>query len=363
MISRKFLRCTICNKQIKKTLYGAHLRNAHHFTFKQSEQLADADIGFSNSTNETNHKVICFVCHSEVKRSKYASHLKVEHGIGNYSTKKRRYLITENAKSINSGSGTNLNSTTGNGDCSFHFITDDILFKNKSIEIGDRETEKKFDPILCKNSIEGLDKIKQEFFLRHHGKKLYKLTASGKKIILHLSPDVQSILNLVDEAIEYYHFRFDKTHKARFLSEKALQNLSNESILKIFGKNLDKEPYLEFLYSLHSDEYKLIPVLEFIGNKEEESFLFRIKGKKGSLLVVWENLNLARATYFFRIDPASSMLQEILNFIAEHEHGKRSFLRSPQNSWWATEVLGFMGFVEHNELDTYINEVHQITNC
>jgi hypothetical protein len=257
-------------------------------------------------------------------------------------------------KSRRKRSNTVVKSTISEAGCKdYGFIWDDIIFKNKSVQIYIKRLDKRFLEIDCKNSIESLNKIKEEFFTKHHGNKLYKLKAYDNKVMLIWSKDVQDILALTEAAIEFYEFRYEKAKKVRYLSEEMLESISNEDILKLFKQTSDKEPYLKFLYHLHSEYFKLIPILEFIGNTQEESFLFRIKNGNEKILVVWENLNPARATYLFQLKEGSLQFKNILTYISEHEQSKRLFLRQDRNKVWASTHLGYVGFIEHTGLVEY----------
>jgi hypothetical protein len=239
----------------------------------------------------------------------------------------------------------------------FSFIWDDIQFKNKEVQIYIKRLDKRFLPIEAPKSTELLNKIKEEFFTRHHGNKLYKLSALNSKVILNASPDVNEILHLIDDAIELYNFRHERKSKSRFLPEKMLSSLSNDQILNIFKKNADKGPYIKFLYNLHHQGYKLIPILESIGSSLEESFLFRIKGRSQTF-IVWENINPARATYIFRTKDNDGLLQNILTYISEHEKAKRLYLKDRTNFHWAFNNLGYVGCVEHEGIESYKVNLH-----
>ncbi|MDR1700754.1 MAG: hypothetical protein LBR68_06140, partial [Lachnoclostridium sp.] len=61
----------------------------------------------------------------------------------------------------------------------------------------------------------------------------------------------------------------------------------------------DKREYLDILCDLQSDNRKIVPVAEIMGDTVEDSFLFTIE--RGEVIyIIWENTNLSRATYVFR---------------------------------------------------------------
>lgn len=234
----------------------------------------------------------------------------------------------------------------------YKFIWKNVFFKNRSIQICNIKDNKRFLPIAAPNSTELLEKIKEEFFTRNHGNRLYKLQASGNSVDLAQSPDVQAILHLIDAAVELYNFRYERKTKSRYLSEEYLTHMSNDDVLGIFKKDVDKGPYIKALYSKHSQDLKLIPILESIGNSLEESFLFRVE-RRGNIFVMWENINPARATYVFKTSPNDRKLKEILKYISEHENSKRLYLKSPQNFKWASKNLGYVDCIEHDGLSEY----------
>jgi len=164
----------------------------------------------------------------------------------------------------------------------------------------------------CKKSVESLNKIREELFLKHDGYKLYKMRSYENIIMLQWSKDIQDILSLIDSAIELYNFKFEKSNRIKFLSEIFLERLSNDKLLTFFDYNIDKAPYIKFLYSLQDAESKLIPILEVIGGTKEEGFLFRLKDNRGNIIVVWENINQGRATIY------SSSVKKVTLIVSYH---------------------------------------------
>lgn len=249
-------------------------------------------------------------------------------------------------------------------DCeTYSFVWDDVQFKSKQLQIYIKRLDKRFIPIDCKSATESLNKIKEEFFRRFHGAKLYKLRAYDNKIMLNWSKDVNEIVNLIDAMVDFYNFRYDRALRIRRINDDSLALLTNEQIFRIFRIKPDKERFIRFLISRHDAKYKLIPLLESIGAAYEESFVFRVADDSGQQLVIWENLSPGRATYIFRIDEAVSKFNKILQYITEEGYAKRSFLRGQSNQGWARENLGFVCYLEHADFNTFQLKVNSLIHC
>lgn len=91
--------------------------------------------------------------------------------------------------------------------------------------------------------------------------------------------------------------------------------------------------YLNFLYTNHVKEYPLIPIEEGEPNSKvkERGALFTLI-MDGRPHIVWENFNIARATYVFLCteEDYEARRQLIFDYIMTGKTGKRSFLRTEE---------------------------------
>lgn len=115
-----------------------------------------------------------------------------------------------------------------------------------------------------------------------------------------------------------------------------------------------KSPYINHLISLQEKEYRVIPCVEAMTHRDSESlepaFLFTIRFGRG-LFIAFENVNLARSTYLFKISNPSvymSAARAIHEFMQSHEVNKRSYLRSSFASMRNRGIIGFE-CIDHSE--------------
>ena len=110
-----------------------------------------------------------------------------------------------------------------------------------------------------------------------------------------------------------------------------LEKISNKAIREFLNLN-DRSQYLSHLCNIQSTQYKIIPAPElfiFSNNlKEEDTFIFTVCSAH-KLLLVWESINVARATYIFEVDVNSyrDKLETIFEYIVSTQKNKRSSLR------------------------------------
>ena len=192
-----------------------------------------------------------------------------------------------------------------------------------------------------------MNEIKEEFFHLHHGKKVYHLYAYDNQIFIENSPDIKEILELMESSIEYHEFKKGKNRRVKILGTNALSKLTNDQIRSLLKIDYNKADYLNYLFSLHNSSEKLIPIIESIGNKKEESLIFRIKCANNEEYAVWENVNPKRAAYVFRLGSKHKTLKSILAFISEDSTSKRSYLRDNHDRKIKMKRLGLVDFIDH----------------
>jgi hypothetical protein len=121
----------------------------------------------------------------------------------------------------------------------------------------------------------------------------------------------------------------------------------------------DKKQYLDILCDLQSDQHKIIPVSEAIGDSVEDAFLFTVEKEETGVFVIWENTNLSRATYVFRVEPEryEERLQFVFDYIVSNVRAKRLRLHSDSLD---TDMFGDFEIINHTEVEAWRNRLRQI---
>lgn len=238
-------------------------------------------------------------------------------------------------------------------------IWHDLLFGKNQIKFDLRRLNTIVSPVACHGVFESLNLIENEYFLRLYSKKIYKLTFYKGELIVERSPDWKQILDTIEFAKEFYEFKhLDLKSSGK---TKRFIHLSNEEIVSLFEKSFCKSDYLKFLASKQSENHKIIPVMEFINNHTEESFLFRVTVRSGTALTLWENVNEARATHIFTSpkDSTKCTLDLVEEFICRQDiDAKRSMLyHTHVASRKLKEKLLYVKCIKHTGLDDYRREI------
>ena len=213
---------------------------------------------------------------------------------------------------------------------SFYIIWSDIIFGKDKIEFDVKRLKTILRPVTIKGVIEGLNLIKGEYFNRLYAKKLFKLSFHKGELVQtpEASPGWPRLLNAIELAQDHYEIKISKRKKG---SLRYNHKLEQHELLEIYDCLLSHTEYLKYLANKIDTEFRLIPVLEYANGKVEDSFLFRIRNKNGNILLVWENVNVSRATYIFKFTEKKQeeVLKKIEDFICTtgFEH-KRSMLSS-----------------------------------
>lgn len=209
-----------------------------------------------------------------------------------------------------------------------YIIWDDIIFGQDKIEFDIKRIKTILHPITIKGLIKSLNIVKGEYFNRLYGKKAFKLSFDNGKLLQSKehSPGWNRLMDAIELVQEYYSLKVLTKKKAVV---RKIDNLGEEEILEVYDDLLSRTEYLKYLAQRINTEFKLIPVLEYSNGHIEDSFLFRFKNKRGDVLVIWENVNARRATYFFKYNEQKrpNTLQNIENFITREDYNhKRSLL-------------------------------------
>lgn len=248
---------------------------------------------------------------------------------------------------------------------SIHIIWDDVIFKRDSIEFDIRRLNTILLPVKVKGIIESLNLMKNEYFNRLYGKKAFKLSFRNGNLIqeAELSPGWKRLSDVIELVQEHYELSSNKNQQTIFRN---IENLGQSDLLELYENLLNRTKYLKYLSSIVKEEFKLIPILEYSNGTTEDSFLFRIRNKNGSILIVWENVNISRATYIFKTHPDNhaTVLKRLEEFICtkDFEH-KRSTLSS--KSFAARKERLSLGFYEkyrHTKKGNFEAEIDYLIN-
>lgn len=152
------------------------------------------------------------------------------------------------------------------------------------------------------------------------------------------SIELDSAVKLIRRREAEELFNDDAHHRPRLGLKKALLIAEEqESLLRRLRER--KQRFINYLISLHSKlDYKVIPAVELLAHEssgsvmEEDAFIFTIPSRRtGCVCIVYENVNVARASLLFVVQKEKYMdcLQSIFNYMAdEHIRNKRENLRA-----------------------------------
>ena len=116
-----------------------------------------------------------------------------------------------------------------------------------------------------------------------------------------------------------------------------------------------KSKYIDYLVTLQSKEYKVIPCVERLahttGDTSEYAFMFSIECSSGKVLIVHENVNPDRSTLLFivRKESFDKSIREIYDFLQSAEINKRSSLRDKSIEIENAGILSYRS-INHDDL-------------
>ena len=123
-----------------------------------------------------------------------------------------------------------------------------------------------------------------------------------------------------------------------------------------------KSQYIDYLVSLQSEKYKVIPCVERMAHANSDSteyaFMFSIECRSGKILIVHENVNPDRSTLLFLVkeDDFNKSIREIYDFLQSAEINKRSSLRDRSI---AIKNVGIQSYrsINHDELYSWKSSI------
>lgn len=178
--------------------------------------------------------------------------------------------------------------------------------------------------------------------------------------------DQEKIMYIIDyddfkDVIKFLKFRntFNISKEKLIISSftKYISNFSN-SLPRFFFPE-DKTPYLDYLCKIHSEDCIIVPIIEKLSYRntiiEEDAFLFTIKKDK-YYFIIWENVNVSRATYIFYSFDYNYMerLQQIFDFSTSNISNKRSNLHSNSSVYIK---LGLTKIIQHTTFNEWKNKI------
>ena len=183
----------------------------------------------------------------------------------------------------------------------------------------------------------------------------------GNTVLLDQSPDIFMLIETIKVGIEIYPFKYIDSVYTTFAP---FDKLSNKTIYDLYSEELNKTPYLKLLAKKHTNEYKLICLKEVWNHgKPENSFLFQIRSNTDCTTVIWENVNVGRATFVFkfRVHNSKNDIDKIKEFITSNVvTNKRSALRKAIRSGMAFKEWGCLKFIEHRTIEQFENDVLKV---
>jgi hypothetical protein len=241
-------------------------------------------------------------------------------------------------------------------------IWDDIQFENNLIKIKASRIKRILNPIVVPGVLGSLNKIKNEYFERLYSNLLFIIKVDKNEVIKEASPGFNKIIKTIEFANEFYNFKY-ASRKSKTSRVKKFDYLKNSEIINLFSIN-EKSLFLKILASKAVEEYKIIPILEYINSNFEESFIFPIPKNNTHILIFWENVNQGRATHVFlsEISELNKSIKSIENFITRNDIVyKRSTLHnSDLNSIQVKKNLNYYTTIIHKDLENYKEEINQL---
>lgn len=227
------------------------------------------------------------------------------------------------------------------------FEKDQLIFKN---------TKSPLKPTPLRGVHKGLDTIREDYFLRLHKGKAYRLCHSKGVINQEFSRGWKSLTKLIEIGIQKYEFKTSAFSKIG-------STIDKEQISVFFNVSHEKEPFIKYLAGLQDAYFPIIPILEVNSIGREESIIFRFFTKKRSVVVVWENINQGRASHLFltAIENHPDKMAEIEALILTNIKRKRSILHGGYtNSSTVKNRVSYLDNLQHKSIESYKERIQNI---
>lgn len=123
-----------------------------------------------------------------------------------------------------------------------------------------------------------------------------------------------------------------------------------------------KSKYIDYLVSLQSDNYKVIPCVERLAHSNsdnmEYAFMFSVECNSGDILIVHENVNPDRSTLLFLVkeENYNRSIREIYDFLQSAEINKRSSLREKSLEIKNAGIVSYRS-INHDDLYSWKSSI------
>ena len=226
------------------------------------------------------------------------------------------------------------------------FPWENVEFTKNAVKLtfSDRKIFKRAE---LKGSVPILNELKKEFFERLISRAL-KMYFKDNEFVFEWSSEWKTLTELIEPAIEYYHFHIERVPKTRIGK---FAQLNPSQLISLWDHRFEKAKHLKFLAQQHDPAFKIIPVIEYQNGQHEESFIFRRTALSGAILIIWENGNLGRATHLFSAEAqeVDNQVAIIESFIMNDIDAKRTLLDEKSNEAKTIKRrLRFVGSVSHD---------------
>lgn len=213
------------------------------------------------------------------------------------------------------------------------------------------------NPIRLFGVNQSLNLIKNSYFKRLYGDCVLEFTIFQDNIIPEESGGYKIIKDSIELAIEFLSFcQLDYKKIGRL---RVFENISRSETINILREF--KNPYIDYLAINQDEKFKVIPILEYMNGKIEQSLLFRTITESGKLLIVWENINPNRATHLFLTNQEKSqnILAKIEEYLIRDDIScKRSLLYdSSKFAKNFKKEISYIGNINHTLFEQYSLEL------
>ncbi|MBI2284118.1 MAG: hypothetical protein HYU71_10445 [Bacteroidetes bacterium] len=347
--------CEECNAIVNVINYRSHLHKVHHMNLSYdidltSKVLADKLTIYQrkNLTDEQRfyleEKTDKWVLEKKLYYEKPAKERELERQRQLELERQKQKYIDDNAQI-------------------FKIIWDDIFFGKDKIKF-EIKRYNVLKTVPYQGVFEALNTIKKEYFLRLLGNNAFTIAFFKGEVLFEKSPGWKKIIDTIEKAKEIYELKYLNLKLPTKI--KRFNYLSNEEIIALFEKSFSKSPYLKFLASKQSQAYRIITINEYLNHHTEESFIFRLVTNKGNNLIIWGNVNLARATHIFISlkNEKKKTLDLVEEFICRPDiDTKRSLLYyADSGSKKIKEDLNYLKPIKHTSLFEYEIEIENLLN-
>lgn len=218
----------------------------------------------------------------------------------------------------------------------------------------------------CELSQASYNRIKNFISLKRECRFQAEIDSLNNKIVCVIG------LEILDEIFELLNLKISldnyKIGNIEYFINNIIGKISNQNIINIFSLDTSKSQYLDYLCQRQDQNYKIIPVNEnrsFNANNSlisEYVFLFAIRGNFGKSYIIWESLEISRATHIFECNHENYAyaFQKIFDYIQSPDiTNKRQLLHRSKISYFSG-VVKYLGSNNHDYIIDWISRIKRI---